>query len=203
MDRRRRIIHCDFDTLYVSLERAVNPRLRGRPIVVGGRAEERGIVAGMSREARQAGIYPAMPVARARTICPDLVVLPGNHSLYNDRARTVWKYLQRFSPVWEKASYDRIFLDLTGTAALFGDAVDVGGVHGIGPTAHQRQASEAHKLLKGPFCLILKLEQYANGHRRVAHNSGSVVGDGQTEFARKRLVDIVQLEPHLTLQHLN
>ncbi|HUU45596.1 MAG TPA: DNA polymerase IV [Acidobacteriota bacterium] len=126
MDIRRRIIHLDFDTLYVSLERAVNPHLRGRPVVVGGRAEEHGIVAGLSREARDAGIYPAMPVARARTICPDLVVLPGDHTLYHDRARTVWHYLQRYSPVWERASLDRIFLDMTGTATLFGDAVDVG-----------------------------------------------------------------------------
>jgi DNA polymerase-4 len=124
MDTHRRIIHLDFDTLYVSLERAINPRLRGRPVVVGGRAERRGIITSASREAHAAGIAPSMPVAHARTLCPDLVVIPGGDELYDDSVRTVLRYLQRFAPVWERASPDRIFLDLTGTHALFGTAID-------------------------------------------------------------------------------
>lgn len=125
-DTRRRVLHLDLDAFYVSVERALNPRLRGRPVVVGGRADARGVVSGASTEARTAGIYPALPIVKARKLCPDLVVVPGDFELYESTARTLLDFLRRFSPLRERAAVDRIYLDLSGTQPLWGGALDVG-----------------------------------------------------------------------------
>ena len=122
----RFILHADFDAFLVSVERACNPSLRGRPLVVGGSPQARGIIVAASPEARAFGIRPAMPVASARKLCGDLVIVQGNDSLYRRASHAVSDHFQRYTPRYEAASIDEAYLDLTGVQRLFGKAVDVG-----------------------------------------------------------------------------
>ncbi len=126
MNTQRCILHADFDAFYISVERVLNPRLRGRPVVVGNRGEKRGVVAAVSAEARSCGIYASMTTARALNLCPSLVVVDGNFDLYRQASGAVSEHLQRFSPYFEPATLDEVYLDLTGTQKLFGQAVDIG-----------------------------------------------------------------------------
>lgn len=122
----RFVLHADFDAFFVSVERACNPSLRGRPVAVGGSPQTRGIVVAVSPEAEACGVRPAMPAVRARKLCSDLVIVQGNDHLYRRAAHAVVDHLQRYTPRYETASVDEAYLDLTGVERLFGKAVDVG-----------------------------------------------------------------------------
>jgi len=122
----RFVLHADFDAFFVSVERACNPSLRGRPLAVGGSPQTRGIIIAVSPEAQAYGVRPAMPVARARKLCGDLVIVQGNDRLYRRASHAVVDHMQRYTPRYETASVDEAYLDLTGVQRLFGKAVDVG-----------------------------------------------------------------------------
>jgi DNA polymerase-4 len=98
------IIHLDADAFFASVEQAADPRLRGRPVAVGGAA--RGVVASASYEARRLGIFTTMPTARARKICPDLVLIPGNFEQYERFSRLMFSYAYDHTPLVEVASID-------------------------------------------------------------------------------------------------
>jgi DNA polymerase-4 len=123
---QRFVLHADFDAFYVSVERACNPSLRGRPVVVGGSPRSGGIVIAASPEAQAYGVRAAMPVASARKLCRDLVIVQGNDHLYKRASFAVADHLQRYTPRYETTSVDEAYLDLTGVQRLFGMAVDVG-----------------------------------------------------------------------------
>ena len=126
-DRRRPgrpVLHVDLDAFFVAVERVRDPRLRGRPVVVGGAPGERGVVAAASYEAREYGIRSAMPMAQALRLCPDLIRVPGSRALYARASRAVFAILEQYSPVVEPVSIDEGYLDLGGTERLFGRAVD-------------------------------------------------------------------------------
>jgi DNA polymerase-4 len=123
---QRFVLHADFDAFFVSVERACNPSLRGRPVAVGGSPQTRGIIIAASPEAQAYGVRPAMPVASARKLCSDLVIVQGNDHLYRRASYAVVDHLQRYTPRYETASVDEAYLDLTGVQRLFGRAVDVG-----------------------------------------------------------------------------
>src|SRR5437762_324667 len=106
------IVHLDADAFFASVEQAADPRLRGRPIAVGG--EKRGIVASASYEARKFGVYTAMPTVRARKLCPKLIVLPGDFDKYEHFSRWMFSYAQDFTPDVEIASIDEGYFDLSG-----------------------------------------------------------------------------------------
>ncbi len=122
--RGRSILHVDLDAFFVAVERVRDPRLRGRPVVVGSSPARRGVVAAASYEARACGIHSAMPMARALRLCPGLVRVSGSHALYSRASRAVFEILGGFTPLMEKVSIDEAYLDLTGTGLLFGRAVD-------------------------------------------------------------------------------
>ncbi len=124
--QNRWIAHCDMDAFYASIEIRDDPTLAGKPVVVGGSAEGRGVVAAASYEARKYGIHSAMPMARALRLCPNLVRVPGNLAKYAAVSEIVMGVFERFSPVVEPLSLDEAFLDLTGTEALFGPPEAVG-----------------------------------------------------------------------------
>lgn len=117
---KRWIAHLDMDSFFVSVERLLDPSLNGRPVVVGGDPDGRGVVASASYEARRYGIHSAMPSRRARQLCPDLVFLRGHHHLYSEYHDRVRAILERTVPVIEAASIDEFYLDLTGCALLHG-----------------------------------------------------------------------------------
>ena len=106
------IVHLDADAFFASVEQAANPSLRGKPVAVGG--DRRGIIASASYEARKLGIYTPMPTARARKLCPRLIVLPGDFEKYEQFSRFMFSYAYDFTPEVEIASIDEGYFDLRG-----------------------------------------------------------------------------------------
>jgi DNA-directed DNA polymerase III PolC len=107
----RTIVHLDADAFFASVEQAADARLRGRPIAVGG--ESRGIIASASYEARKFGVYTPMPTARARKLCPKLIVLPGDYERYEQFSNWMFGYAYDFTPDVEQTSIDEGYFDLT------------------------------------------------------------------------------------------
>jgi len=123
----RWIAHVDMDAFYASIEVRDDPSLRGKPVVVGGAADHRGVVSAASYEARAYGIHSAMPMARAQRFCPSLVRLPVHMEKYAAVSKRVMDILSGFSPLIEPLSLDEAFLDLSGTERIFGRPETVGG----------------------------------------------------------------------------
>ncbi len=116
---KRTIVHMDLDTFFVSVERLGNSRLNGLPVIVGG-LSGRGVVAGCSYEARTFGVHSAMPMKMARVLCPDAVVIRGDMEQYSRYSDQVTNIIAEQAPVYEKASIDEHYIDITGMDRFFG-----------------------------------------------------------------------------------
>lgn len=119
------VLHVDLDAFYVSMELLRRPELRGLPVVVGWDGP-RGVIATSSYEARKFGVRSAMPSARAKQLCPNLVFLPGDFSLYGPASKTFHAILRDFTPLVESAGADEAYMDVAGCEALFGDGEAIG-----------------------------------------------------------------------------
>ncbi|MBK6348049.1 MAG: DNA polymerase IV [Bacteroidales bacterium] len=115
----RTIVHMDLDTFFVSVERLNNSRLIGLPVIIGGMSD-RGVVAGCSYEARTFGVHSAMPMKMARALCPDALVIRGDMEQYTRYSNEVTSIIAEDAPVYEKASIDEHYLDITGIDRFFG-----------------------------------------------------------------------------------
>lgn len=124
-ERARAIIHLDLDAFYASVEILENPELKGMPVIVGGRPDERGVVASASYESRAFGVRSAMPMARALSLCPKAVVVPPRHHLYGNYSRRVMDILRRASHLFEQVSIDEAYLDVTESTPKWEDAIEV------------------------------------------------------------------------------
>ena len=120
----RKIIHIDMDAFYASVEQRDNPELRGKPIAVG-HAEERGVVAAASYEARRYGVRSAMSSQKAKRICPQLIFVPGRMSVYKEVSRQIHEIFHEYTDIIEPISLDEAFLDVTVNKPGIELAVDI------------------------------------------------------------------------------
>ncbi len=125
-ERMRSIIHVDMDAFFASVEIHDRPELGGKPVIVGGRADARGVVAAANYIARTFGIHSAMPVSTALRLCPAAVLLPPRLERYSEVSHQIRAIFERFTPVVEPLSLDEAFLDVSGSLALFGSAQSIG-----------------------------------------------------------------------------
>ncbi len=120
------IIHADLDAYYASVEERDRPELVGKPVIVGGTPEKRGVVAAANYIARRYGVHSAMPAVTAHRLCPQGVFLPPRIDYYADISSQIRTIFERFTPLVEPLSLDEAFLDVTGSEHLFGPAVEIG-----------------------------------------------------------------------------
>lgn len=117
MKPQRIIAHFDLDSFFVSVEILKDPSLKGKPVIVGG--SDRGVVAACSYEARKFGIHSAMPSGKAKQLCPHAIFLKGSRGDYSRYSRWVTEIIASRAPIFEKASIDEFYLDLTGMGKYF------------------------------------------------------------------------------------
>lgn len=115
----RAIAHFDLDTFFVSVERMINPSLHDKPLIVGWK-NERGVVAACSYETRKYGVHSAMPMKKALQLCSQAIVIPPSRGQYSTYSQKVTDIIAHAAPVYEKASIDEFYLDLTGMDKFFG-----------------------------------------------------------------------------------
>ncbi len=125
MNTGSNIMHMDMDAFFASVEQAMDPALRGRPIAITG-AAKRTVVTTASYEARALGVKTGMNRFEAMRACPDLLIVTGNNARYMDASKRIMNILASFSPVVEVYSVDEAFLDISGTGAIFGAPLDIG-----------------------------------------------------------------------------
>lgn len=118
-DKTRKIAHLDLDSFFVSVERLLNSELRDKPVLIGG-TSSRGVVASCSYEARKFGIHSAMPMQQAKRMCPEAVIIKGNSAVYSKYSDIVTEIIKESVPLFEKASIDEFYTDLTGMDRFFG-----------------------------------------------------------------------------------
>ena len=115
-----RIMHIDLDAFFVSVEQVEKPELKGKPVVVGGRPDRRGVVASASYEARSYGIYSGMPLATAYRLCPQAIFIEGSFAKYRDASQKFMAILADFTPFLEPIGIDEAYLDVTGFESIYG-----------------------------------------------------------------------------------
>ena len=121
----RAIIHLDLDAFYAGVEILENPELEGKPVLIGGHPEGRGVVAAASYAAREYGVRSAMPMSRALVLCPEAVILPSRFRVYGDYSRRVMAILREATPLFEQMSIDEAYLDVTEQVPAWEAAIDL------------------------------------------------------------------------------
>jgi DNA polymerase-4 len=164
----RTIFHVDMDAFFVSVEELYDPSLKGKPVVVGGQRNERGVVSAASYAARKFGVHSAMPLRTAAKLCPQAMFVDGHSDRYREFSEKVHKVLDTFSPQVEMASIDEAYLDMTGTERLHGPALKAAhNLHvrmktdtglncsvGIGTSRLIAKVSSAQAKPNGVLCIV-------------------------------------------------
>jgi DNA polymerase-4 len=119
INTKRQVVHLDLDTFFVSVERLTNSSLEGKPVIIGG-TSDRGVVASCSYEARQFGVHSAMPMKMARILCSDAIIVRGDMDMYSKYSAMVTDIIAEQAPLYEKASIDEHYIDITGMDRFFG-----------------------------------------------------------------------------------
>jgi len=121
----RTIMHIDLDAFFVSVEQVLNPELKGKMVVVGGKPDRRGVVASASYEARAFGLHAGMPLSTATRLCPQAIFIEGNFSRYSEASEKFMAILADFSPFLEPMGIDEAYLDATGFESLYGSILQM------------------------------------------------------------------------------
>jgi DNA polymerase-4 len=120
------ILHVDMDAFYASVEERERPELVGKPLIVGGTPQGRGVVAAANYAVRKFGVHSAMPTSTALKLCPHAILLPPRMSYYAEVSEQIGEIFERYTPLVEPLSLDEAFLDVTGSELLFGPAAQIG-----------------------------------------------------------------------------
>ena len=166
----RTIVHCDLDSFFVSVERLLNSALVGKPVLVGG-SSDRGVVAACSYEARKFGVHSAMPMRLAKQLCPEAILVRGDHDLYSKYSNIVTEIIEERVPLVEKASIDEHYLDMTGMDKFF-------GAWKMTQELRQRIIKETGLPISFGFSVNKTVSKIATGE---AKPSGELKVDGGTE----------------------
>ena len=127
MENNLNIIHIDMDAFFASVEQLDKPELKGKAVIVGGVGlDNRGVVSTASYEARKFGVHSAMPIAKAKKLCPHAVYLPGRRERYTELSKQIFNILLEFTPQVEKLSIDEAFLNVKGCHRLYGSSKEIG-----------------------------------------------------------------------------
>jgi DNA polymerase-4 len=118
-------MHIDLDAFFVSVEQVLNPDLKGKLVVVGGKPDRRGVVASASYEARAFGLHAGMPLSTASRLCPQAIFIEGNFSRYSEASEKFMAILADFSPFLEPMGIDEAYLDATGFESLYGSILQM------------------------------------------------------------------------------
>lgn len=121
----RKIIHIDMDCFYAAVEERDRPALRGKPLAVGGAANQRGVLCTCNYPARQRGLHSAMPTSRALALCPELILLPVDMNKYRQVSQAIRRIFQEFTSLIEPLSLDEAYLDVTACSAFDGSATRI------------------------------------------------------------------------------
>lgn len=169
----RIIFHVDMDAFFASIEVRNNPELRGKPVIVGGPADARGVVSACSYETRPFGVHSGMPMGQALRKCPDAVVIHGSLKQYGYVSTELMKLLESFTPLVEPFSIDEAFLDVSGSLRLYGAPLELAAkikeaIHNeleltcsIGVAENKIMAKMASKLQKPDGLTMLDTARYA------------------------------------------
>ena len=125
MNQDRKILHIDMDAFFASVEQRDNPALAGKPVIVGGQPDGRGVVAACSYEARKFGVHSAMPSARAAKLCSTAIFVKPRFEAYREASAQIHKVFQQYTQLIEPLSLDEAYLDVTETAKIVGSATEV------------------------------------------------------------------------------
>jgi len=121
----RKILHVDMDAFYASIEERENPQLKGKPLIVGGSAQGRGVVSAANYAARKFGIHSAMPMVTALRLCPDVIRVPPRIAYYAEVSQQIRDIFARYTPQIEPLALDEAFLDVTASEKLFASAENI------------------------------------------------------------------------------
>ncbi|MCF8008761.1 MAG: DNA polymerase IV, partial [Halanaerobiales bacterium] len=126
MKEKLNIIHVDMDAFFASVEQLDNPKLKGKPVIIGGIAlDNRGVVSTASYQARKFGIHSAMPIAEAKRLCPQGIYLPARSKRYSEISKQIFNIFKEFTPQVEKLSIDEAFLNVKGCHRLYGSSEQI------------------------------------------------------------------------------
>lgn len=153
------IAHVDMDAFFAAIEIRDNPSLRNHPVAVGG-VGNRGVISTANYEARKYGVHSAMPSIQAKRLCPNLILLPGNHAHYRQVSAQVMEILATFTPIIEVVSVDEAYLDLTGSLRRLGKVEEI--AHQI----QQRIWLETHLTCSVGIGISKSVAKIASGYRK-------------------------------------